>query len=386
MRVLFIHNKYLQYGGEDAVVRDERKLLRDRGVEVRKYERDNVDIADLSRLRVAADTIWSGRSCREVGTVLDVYRPDVVHCHNTFPLVSPSVYRAAADRGIPVVQSLHNFRLACPQAFLLRDDKPCEDCLGKLPWRGIVHRCYRGSAAQSAVLVAMVGVNRAIGTYQKSVTRYVALNEFCRRKFIQSGLPAERIVVKPNFVDLPAVPADVARSGALFVGRLSREKGLHAIADAFRALRSSRATLDVIGDGPDASALSAIDGVRMHGRLSSAQTYDAMARAAYLLMPSIWYENFPRVLVEAFACGLPVITSRLGAMAELIEDGLTGLFAEPGDAADLADKISWANANPAAMREMGQAARHHYEQKYTGDVNFSRLTAIYREAIAEERN
>jgi glycosyltransferase involved in cell wall biosynthesis len=383
MRVLMIHNKYLQYGGEDAVVAAERNLLRARGVEVESYERDNLDVANLNSLRLAVDTVWSRRSWREVGALLDRLRIDVVHCHNTFPLVSPSVYRAAADRGIPVVQSLHNFRLSCPQAFLLRNDKPCEDCLGKIPWRGVVHRCYRGSAAQSAVLVAMVGVNRAIGSYRKPVTRYIALNEFCRNKFIESGLPAERIVVKPNFIDAPPVSLDLPRSGALFVGRLSKEKGIGAIADAFRSLRSARASLDVIGDGPDAALLSGIEGVRLRGPGSPDQVYDAMARAAYLLMPSIWYENFPRVLVEAFACGLPVITSRLGAMAELVEDGLTGLLVEPGDAVDLADKIAWASAHPAEMREMGQAARRRYEQSYTGDVNFSRLTAIYREAIME---
>jgi glycosyltransferase involved in cell wall biosynthesis len=383
MRVLIVHNKYLQYGGEDAVVTAESNLLRERGIDVQKYERDNLDIADLSSLHLAADTIWSRRSSREVGAMLDRLRVDVVHCHNTFPLVSPSVYRAAADRGIPVVQSLHNFRLMCPQAFLLRNGKPCEDCLGRLPWRGVVHRCYRGSASQSAVLVAMVGINRALGTYGKPVTRYVALNEFCRKKFIQSGLPADRIVVKPNFVDLPPIPLDMPRSGALFVGRLSREKGIHVIADAFRLLRSTHATLDAIGDGPDAAVFSRIEGVHMHGRKASAEIYSAMAHAAYLLMPSIWYENFPRVLVEAFACGLPVIASRLGAMAELIEDGLTGLLIEPGDAVGLGDKIAWANAHPAQMREMGLAARRRYEQNYTGDVNFSRLTAIYREAIVE---
>jgi glycosyltransferase involved in cell wall biosynthesis len=345
MRILIVHNKYLQYGGEDAVVMAESNLLRRHGIDVRKYERDNRDIADLSSLRVAADTIWSRRSSREVGALLDRSRVDVVHCHNTFPLVSPSVYRAAADRGIPVVQSLHNFRLMCPQAFLLRNDKPCEDCLGKLPWRGVMHRC--------------------------------------RKKFIQSGLPAERIVVKPNFVDLPQVRLDSPRSGALFVGRLSREKGVYTIADAFRTLRSSHATLHAIGDGPDAAALSGIQGVHLHGPKPSVEIYDAMARAAYLLMPSIWYENFPRVLVEAFACGLPVITSRLGAMAELVQDGHTGLLVEPGNAVDLADKIGWAQTHPAEMREMGLAARRHYENNYTGEANFSRLSAIYREAIME---
>jgi glycosyltransferase involved in cell wall biosynthesis len=381
MRVLFIHNKYLQAGGEDAVVRDECELLRARGVEVRNYERDNADIEHMSRLQLAADTIWSVRSYRQVGAELDAFRPDVVHCHNTFPLVSPSVYRAAADRGIPVVQSLHNFRIACPQAFLLRNGKPCEDCLGNLPWRSVLRRCYHNSATQSAVLVAMIGVNRAIGTYRKSVTRYVALNEFCRGKFIQSGLPPECVVVKPNFVDLPAVPEGGARSGALFVGRLSIEKGVQTIANAFGAV--SGGSLDVIGDGPDEGVLTGIPGVRLHGRLDAHKTYAAMSRAEYLLMPSIWYENFPRVLVEAFACGLPVIASRLGAMAELVEEGHTGLLAEPGDAKSLAEKIAWADTHPHAMREMGRAARRNYEQRYTADVNFAQLTAIYRDAIVD---
>lgn len=384
MRVLIIHNRYLQYGGEDAVVEAEAALLRGRGIDVQTYERDNRDIASVSSLQLAADTIWSSRSSREVGAILDRLQVDVVHCHNTFPLISPSVYRAAADRGVPVVQSLHNFRLTCPQALLLRNDKPCEDCLGKLPWRAVVHRCYRKSAAQSAVLMTMIGLNRMIGTYEKAVTRYIALNEFCRQKFIESGLPAERIVVKPNFVDLP-IALDVPRSGALYVGRLSREKGIHAIADAVRSLSATEVTLDVFGEGPDAAVLSGIDGVQLHGRKFPDDIYQAMSRSAYLLMPSIWYENFPRVLVEAFACSLPVITSRLGAMAELVEDGLTGLLVKPGDAADLADKIAWANAHPIEMGEMGKAARRHYELTYAGDVNFSRLIAIYRESITEVR-
>ena len=385
MRVLFIHNKYLEYGGEDAVVRDESALLRERGIEVQQYERDNADIAHLSRLRVAVDTVWSNRSAREVGAVLDRFRPDIVHCHNTFPLVSPSVYQTAGVRNIPVVQSLHNFRLVCPQAFLLRDDKPCEACLGALPWRGVVHRCYRGSAAQSAVLVAMIGVNRMLGTYQKSVTRYVALNDFCRRKFIQSGLPADRIVVKPNFVDLPSILVDTPRRGGLFVGRISREKGIRVIGEAYRSMPAGERTLDVIGQGIEEQWLDDIDGVRMLGRKSSDEIYQAMSHAAYLLMPSIWYENFPRVLVEAFGCGLPVIASRLGAMAELVEDGVTGLLVEPGDAVDLAHKIAWADANPKVMREMGRTARLRYEQKYTASANFESLTSIYREAIAEAR-
>jgi glycosyltransferase involved in cell wall biosynthesis len=383
MRVLFIHNRYLQAGGEDAVVRDEQRLLRERGVTVDLYERDNIDITELSKLKFAVDTVWSRRSYREVGAILDQVRPHVVHCHNTFPLVSPSVYWAAGDRRIPVVQSLHNFRLVCPQAFLLRNDKPCEDCLGAMPWRGIVRRCYHGSAVQTAVIVGMIGVNRALGTYRNEVQRYIALNNFCRDKFIAAGLPAQRIATKPNFVDLGPVREHGRRKGALFVGRLAREKGVHVIAQVFRSNRPTGATLEVMGEGPEAAVLGSLPGVRMAGIRSAPEIYEAMAHAAYLLMPSLWYENFPRVLVEAFACGLPVITSRLGSMAELVDHGETGLLVEPGDAEDLADAVAWANEHPDRMREMGLNARRQYESLYTGEANFNKLMQIYRDAMLE---
>lgn len=375
LRVLVVHNRYQQAGGEDAVVRDEIRMLRDRGLMVETYERSNDQVAELSLPRLAAGTVYSRRTNDDVRTLIRLWRPDVIHAHNTFPLISPSLYFAANAHGVPVVQTLHNFRLFCAQAMFLREGKVCEDCMGSLPWRGIVHRCYRNSAAQSAALVGMLGVHRLLGTYQNRVARYIALNRFCRDKFVQAGLPAARVAVKPNFVDLPRPDARAPRAGALFVGRLSGEKGISTLAQAARQMQS--AAIDVIGDGPQEDLLRGIGGVRLLGRQAPDDIYERMRGAACLVLPSVWYENFPRVLVEAFACGLPVIASRLGAMADLVEEGVTGLLFEPGNAAELAQRLQWARENPERMRRMGTQAREQYERKYTPEVNFSQLLAIY---------
>lgn len=379
MRVLLVHNRYQQAGGEDAVVVDEMRMLQKNGVEVELYERHNEQVATISPARLAAGTVWSTRTTADLEGIIGRFRPDLIHAHNTFPLISPSLYYGAASHHIPVVQTLHNFRLFCAQAMFMRDGAVCEDCLGKLPWRGVLRRCYRGSVAQSAVLVAMLGAHRALGTYRRRVTRYIALNRFCRDKFIEAGLPAERVVVKPNFVDLPAPEAGGQRSGALFVGRLSPEKGIAVLAEAACLLPD--ADVEVIGDGPEQQRLHGLRGVRLLGRQAPPQIYARMRGAACLVLPSVWYENFPRVLVEAFACGLPVIASRIGAMAELIEEGVTGLLFTAGDARDFADKLAWARAHPQQMRRMGESAREVYLRNYTSQENFAQLSAIYRDAL-----
>jgi glycosyltransferase involved in cell wall biosynthesis len=302
----------------------------------------------------------------------------VIHAHNTFPLISPSLYVAADKAGVPVVQTLHNFRLFCPQAMLLRDGKVCEDCLGKSPWRGVARGCYRGSKMQSAVIGGMQVLHRALGTYRNKVTRYIALNEFCRNKFIEGGLPTERIVVKPNFVDFAAHQPE-PRTGMLFVGRLSVEKGVSTLVKAMAL--SSGMRLRVAGDGPESGLLDGVAGVSKLGSLSGEAVRREMSIAAALVVPSIWYENFPRTIVEAFACGLPVIASRIGALADIVRDGETGLLFEPGNPRDLADKMAWAQTHPQAMLEMGKHARLEYEEKYTSECNFGQLMAIYEEAI-----
>jgi glycosyltransferase involved in cell wall biosynthesis len=380
LRILFVHNAYQQRGGEDSVVDDEIQLLRENGHEVELYRRDNHDIASMGKLAAVRDTLWSARTVREVEAVLIRFRPDVIHTHNTFPLISPSLYWAAAKRHVPVVQTLHNFRLLCPQAMLLREGKVCEDCVGKLPWRGVAHRCYRGSLPQSAALAGMLVLHRGLGTYANKITRYIALNDFCREVFVRGGLPANRLCVKPNFVSDPGV-GSVIRKGFLYVGRLSVEKGITTLAAALAEEPGQQC--EVIGTGPEGGEIVRLPNVKMAGWQQGDYIAARMKNSLALVMPSLWYENFPRTLVEAFACGLPVIASRLGAMAALIRDGETGLLFEPGDARDLAAKLAWAQVHPDAMRGMGEAARWEYESKYTPQRNLEMLLAIYREAIAE---
>ena len=382
MRILIVHNAYQQRGGEDSVVEAETELLRAYGHAVELYQKDNRDIAGISRLRLLTGTIWSRQTVAEMSGILAHARPDVIHVHNTFPLISPSLYWAAERAGIPVVQTLHNFRLFCPQAMFLRHESVCEDCLGHVPWRGVTRACYRGSMGQSAVLAGMVTTHRALGTWRNKVARYIALNEFCRRKFVEGGLPAERVLVKPNFVDFAPPPAG-ERSGFLFVGRLSAEKGIRTLVDAASKVPDAR--IAVAGSGPEASLLTSVANIDGLGALPSAAVRERMVAASALVLPSIWYENFPRTLVEAFGCGLPVIASRIGALAELIDDGVTGFLFEPRDADDLASKLRWANAHPAEMARMGRAARSHYEAHFTADGNYRQLMAIYNEAIAQAK-
>jgi len=383
VRILIVHNVYQQQGGEDSVVKAESELLLKRGHAVMFYGRNNAEVNSMPQLSLAKQMFWSGRTVEEASGLIANFKPDVIHVHNTFPLISPSIYWLASRARIPLVQTLHNFRLLCPQAMFLREGKVCEDCLGHVPWRGAVRGCYRKSKAQSALLAGMVTLHRAIGTWNNKVTRYIALNEFCRQKFIEGGLPEECVVIKPNFVDLPA-PSLTHRQGFLFVGRLSAEKGVDVLIAAMRQL--SNISVSVAGEGPEAVLLDGVTGLQALGALSSEHVHVEMSQSIALILPSICYENFPRTLVEAFACGLPVIASRIGALAELIEDNVTGLLFEPGNAKDLAAKLLWANQNPEQMRQMGLNARKLYENKYTADRNYDQLIAIYREAIRELGN
>lgn len=379
-RVLVVHNAYQQRGGEDSVVDAEVALLESKGHRVERYVRHNSEIGEVSSAALMAQTFWSRQTEADMDEVLAGFRPDVIHVHNTFPLISPALYWVAHRHRIPVIQTLHNFRLLCPQAMFLRHGKICEDCLGTIPWRGAMRGCYRDSVAHTSVLAGMLTVHRMLGSYANKVTRYIALNEFCREKFIEGGLPARRISVKPNFIDLQGVDAPTEqRAGGLFVGRLSPEKGIQALLQAMDQLPAIR--LKVIGTGPDQAMLAQHPAIIALGAVKQDEVLSEMRRSAWLVIPSIWYENFPRTLVEAFACGLPVIASRIGALADLVDEGVTGLLFNPGDPSDMAAKMSWAEGHPDAMRVMGKNARKKYEEFYTPDTNYQQLMAIYRQAL-----
>lgn len=383
MKILVAHNAYQHRGGEDAVVEAEIALLRGYGHEVEIYHQHNDALNGMPRAAAAVNAVWSQDSAREVDALCDRFQPDVIHAHNTFPLISPSLYWVASRRGLPMVQTLHNFRLICPQAIFLRNGKICEDCVGKVPWRAVVHKCYRESAAQSAVVTGMLTMHRAIGTYRDRVTRYIALNTFARDKYVEGGLPANLFRIKPNFVESAIVPTWNDRRGGMYVGRLSSEKGLEVLAEAVRLSEGSE--VDVIGSGPLEALARDAFGERYLGYRPLDEIMQRMGTARFLVLPSICYENSPRTIVEAFASGLPVIATRLGALADIVEDGVTGLLFNPGDGADLAAKMAWASGHPEEMARMGKAARAEYEAKYTPQRNYQLLMDIYEDAISAAR-
>lgn len=390
MKIFCVHNFYQQSGGEDAVFAAELTLLRAHGHRVTTFSRSNDELKDQSiagRLFVSGfQTIWSFNSYKKIKQLLADEKPDIAHFHNTFPLISPSAYYACADARVPVVKTLHNYRLLCPAATLLRDGRICESCVGRrVSWPGVVHACYRDSRAATAAVSGMLASHRALRTWNQRVDIYVALSEFARQKFIQGGLPPERMVVKPNFVSDPGVATSV-RDYGLYVGRLSEEKGISVLVSAWSKLTSS-VPLQIAGVGPmQEKGVAEIERrglrqVKLLGHLQPDQVLEVMRGARFLIFPSVWFEGFPMVIAEAFACGVPVIASRLGAMLEIVEDGRTGLHFSPGDAQDLATKIEWAWSHPDLMREMGNSARREYEAKYTPEHNYRALMDIYERVV-----
>jgi glycosyltransferase involved in cell wall biosynthesis len=386
MRVLLCHAYYQQPGGEDQSFEAEARLLESRGHEVRRYTVHNDAIDGMSPLAVAAKTFWNRRSHRDLTCLLREFRPDVMHCTNTFPLISPSAYYAAKSLGVAVVQSLRNYRQLCPGGLLMRDGAVCEDCLGKwFAGPAIRHGCYRGSRAATAVVAGMTALHRLLGTWSSAVDLYFTLTEFARSRFVAAGWPAEKIAVKPNFIDPdPGIGAGDAQY-AVFVGRLSSEKGIGTMLEAWRRL-DQPIPLKIIGDGPLADEIRAFSSahplVQLLGRRPLNEVLDIIGAARFLVMPSIWYETFGRTIIEAFAKGTPVIASHLGAMAELVNDGATGLLFKPGDAADLAKKIESLWRNPRLRDCLGAAARSEYERRYTAEPNHRQLLELYRRAIA----
>jgi glycosyltransferase involved in cell wall biosynthesis len=379
MRILVAHNAYLYRGGEDTVVEAEIALLQRHGHEVMLYRRDNADLDALPRWQAAVDSVWSKRTVMEVGRLLRSFRPHLIHAHNTFPLISPSLYGVAEELSIPVVQTLHNFRLLCPQAMLMRNGRYCDDCVGRWPWRAVLHRCYRGSLTQSAVSAGMVSGHRMLGTWRDRVSRYIVLNQMCREIFIRGGLPPDKLCIKPNFVEAAGVPGDHMRHGGLFIGRLAVEKGVLTLAQAIRQKPVTRIT--VCGSGPLQAIVEQSDGLNYIGFEQGEALRARIASAEFLVMPSTGIESFGLAAIEAFACGTPVIASRHGGLREIVEHGHNGLLVTPGNADELADAIAYAVANPMQMRRMGLEAYQTYLARYTPERNYTALLDIYHQVL-----
>lgn len=388
-RILMAHDFYRLPGGEDESFRAELAMLQQHGHDVATYTRSNdeIDTPDLiSRARLFAETIWSTRSYQEISRLIEEQRPQVAHFQNTFPLISPSAYDACRAHDVPVVQSLRNYRVVCANGLFLRQGRPCEDCLGKVvPWPAVVHTCYRGSRLETTAVAAMLAYHRAVRTWESRVDVYVALTEFGRGKFIEAGIPPEKIIVKPNFLADPGPgPGDGAY--ALFVGRLSDEKGIRLLLRAWTQL--SNVPLRIVGDGPlEAFARGYIEGNKLNaimlGRLPQGGVMQAIKASAFVVFPSLCYESFGRTIVEAFACGKPVVGTRNGAAEELIEHGATGLHFAWNDPDDLATQVRWLWEHRADLLRMAGRARQEYLLRFTPARNYGSLMAIYDRAVGQ---
>jgi glycosyltransferase involved in cell wall biosynthesis len=392
MHVLVVHNRYAsaQPSGENRVVDQEAELLRTAGHRVEVFERRSDDIGSMSLLAKVAVPLrvpWNAAVRTELASRLRAERPDVVHVHNVFPLLSPAVLAACADAGVPAVATLHNYTQICPPGTLQRDGKPCTECVGATPLPAVRHGCYRGSRLATVPLALSLSANRR--RWWTGVERFLCISAAQREVLVRAGMPAERLAVKHNFVPDP----DVRRTGpgehVLYLGRLAEAKGVRLLMAAWDELAAGGGVgvpLVIAGTGPLEAEVTAWaagrDDVRHVGLLDAAECQKAIARSVAVVAPSTWLEAFGLVVVEAMAAGVPVVAAGHGAFVELVDDGVTGLLHKPGESASLASGIRRIAADEALGSEMGRAARLRYEQGFSPAVGLERLLEEYRTAIA----
>lgn len=386
LRVLLVHNSYRQPGGEDQVVSAEANLLRSYGHEVLLYQANNANIHN--QLVVLGQVVWNHQSFRELRALIQQYQPDIVHVHNTFPVISPAALYAAAKERVPVVHTLHNYRLLCPAATFYRDGQVCEECVHSrslLP--AVLHACYRQSRLTTAAAAMTLTAHRVAHSWLRHVAAYIALTEFARQKFVECGFDHGKMHVKPNFIGRDPGVGSGSGGYALFVGRLTEEKGVATLLRAWKQLGDGF-PLEIVGEGPLSPEVRAaqltMPNLRWHGWLPKDQVLARMQRAAMLIMPSQWYEGFPVTLLEAFATGLPALVSRIGSLAALVEEGKTGLQFESGNASEVACNVRFLFSNPEILQQMRRASREEYEKKYTAEANYATLTGIYYAALSRQ--
>ena len=391
MKILLAHCRYQRKGGEDVVYEIEKAQLMAAGNDIISFEVSNDAIITTKiydKCTAAMSTIWSFDSAKKLRQLIRRNNPDIVHFHNTFPQLSPSVYYACQAENIPCVQTLHNYRLLCASAMLTRDGEICELCVGGHFHNGIRYACYRDSRAASSAVVAMQYFHRWCGTTFKKVDRLIALTNFAREKFISGGIPADRLVTKANSIDVDPGEGTGAGGYALFVGRLSKEKGLLTLMDAWRILPNT--LLKIAGDGPlldevTTQASSLGRHIQVLGHQSKEAVLRLIANARVLVVPSQWYEGFPMTIVESYACGTPIIASRIGSLSEVVQEGVTGRLFEPGNARALATVVSELFHDTETLSRMRKDARARFLARYTPERNLQALLQIYRDVLERRR-
>ncbi len=391
LRILLVHNHLRPPSGENIVFENEKRLLREKGHEVITYERNNSETDQYSAFQkvcLPGRIVWSHVVYRELIELIEDYKPEIAHFHNTFPLLSPSSYWACFRKRVPTVQTLHHFRTICPGALLFRDGRICDDCLSGTMLSSVKHGCYKGSRLQTALIASMLLVHRLIRT-ERAITSYIVLNDFCRSIFLRGGVPPTKLFVKPNFI-FDVGQATYSHHGyALYLGRISNEKGVRTLIEAWKRIKNC--SLKIVGEGESRESLTKLakeldlSNVEFCGYKTPDKCAELIKGAKFLVVPSEWYETFCLVIREAFMAGKPVIASRLGVLAESVTDSKTGFTFEPGNAQDLAEKVQCILRNEKLSTCMGKMARSEFEEKYTADRNYDILIDIYNKTIQSYR-
>ena len=392
IKVLLVHNRYQLPGGEDLGFDSEVRMLRENGHEVIEYVRKNNDIKNYSfpqKILFPKEMTWSQRTYEEISKILIDKKPDIAHFHNTFPLISPSAYYACQKFNIPVVQLLNNYRLICPGGFLFRDDKVCEDCISKSLMESVKNRCYKNSYLLSSSLAMMIKFHRIKNTWFSHVNKYISLSEFSKNKYVEAGFKANQIFVKSNFIEKDPLKRNKYDNHVLFFGRLSREKGPHIFIKAAENLINTKIKFRIIGNGPMDKELNnyvlkkKITNVEFVNHISNSDIFNQIKSAKFVVIPMMWYEFLPRVLIETLACGVPIITSDIGVMANIVRNQINGLHFKVGDHKDLSKKIIKLFNDDLLVDKISKNNRDLYLSEYTKEKNYQKLINIYNEVLDE---
>lgn len=388
MRVLFVHNSYQQRGGEDVAFENEAELFRNRGHDVFTAQASNDSIQGFAAsLKTALRLTDSGWGFQWMHKKIEKYRPHRIHVHNFFPLLSPSIFRACSEKSIPVTLTLHNFRLTCANGLLLRNDKPCEICIKGSAYSAVLYKCYRGSLFGSLAVARMIENLRSDSEWHKGIDSIITLNDFSYKKMIEAGLPLGKLMVVPNFIPNARIqkyatgPRKKNQSARiLFVGRLSEEKGIRTLLDA---AKKSSYQFRIIGGGPCSDDVSKAakenpSSVEYLGSQPASVVMDEIVQADVLLVPSLWYENLPTVIIEAFACGTPVLVAGHGGMASMVQDGATGRHFQPGDVRDLLLKLHEMLSDSTRWEQMSKKSKQEFSEKYSEELHYDQLLKVYK--------
>ncbi|WP_158513354.1 glycosyltransferase family 4 protein [Exiguobacterium sp. ZWU0009] len=397
MKILMVHNEYKSKGGEDTVLTSEINMLKKMGNEVILYIESNSNINQNNKIQMVKtgiNTIWSVSSFKKFRKILAELKPDIIHVHNTFPIISPSIYKAAKVQKIPLVQTLHNYRLVCSNGLLLKNGLPCEKCVGKkIPFESLKNRCYKDSLTGTFAINAMQVINKSTGNYNKNVDAYICLTEFAKNIMVRDGFPKEKLFVKPNFLNednskliennLKLSPEK--NNNFVFVGRVSKEKGINDILEAFEEIDQSSFSLTIIGDGPEKSILEEKYGNNQNiiwkGWIENEKVKEEIAKNNFLVMGSKWYEGFPMVLLEAMSLGKPVIVPNHAGFPEIVTSE-TGMLFKPNDIKSLKNTLQIAiNQSEFDFQNMSIKSKEIFKLKYTSKQNYSELLEIYQSAI-----